>query len=209
MPSAPSKLVLATANPNKVKEMRDILGGLGIDVLTLADFPPMDEVDETGDTLEANALLKADAVYRHTGLPSLADDTGLEVDALGGRPGVYSARYAGPNASYEDNVAKLLGELKGIADADRTARFRTVMALRLSDTEHLFADGVAEGRIISERRGADGFGYDPVFVPSDGDGLTFAEMAPAEKNAISHRARALFALAGSHPISAQDPLGSI
>lgn len=194
MPSVPSKLVLATANPNKVKEMRDILSGLGIDVLTLADFPPMDEVDETGDTLEANALLKADAVYRHTGLPSLADDTGLEVDALGGRPGVYSARYAGPNASYEDNVAKLLGELKGVADADRTARFRTVMALRLSDTEHLFADGVAEGRIIGERRGADGFGYDPVFLPSDGDGRTFAEMAPAEKNAISHRARALIAI---------------
>ena len=195
MPSAPSKLVLATANPNKVKEMRDILSGLGIDVLTLADFPPMDEVNETGDTLEANALLKADAVYRHTGLPSLADDTGLEVDALGGRPGVYSARYAGPNASYEDNVAKLLGELKGVADADRTARFRTVMALRLSDTEHLFADGVAEGRIIGERRGADGFGYDPVFLPSDGDGRTFAEMAPEEKNSISHRARALIAVA--------------
>jgi XTP/dITP diphosphohydrolase len=195
MPSAPSKLVLATANPNKVKEMRDILSGLGIDVLTLADFPPMDEVDETGGTLEANALLKADAVYRHTGLPSLADDTGLEVDALGGRPGVYSARYAGPNASYEDNVAKLLGELKGVADADRTARFRTVMALRLSDTEHLFADGVAEGRIIGERRGADGFGYDPVFMPSDGDGRTFAEMAPEEKNSISHRARALIAIA--------------
>lgn len=194
MPSAPSKLVLATANPNKVKEMRDILSGLGIDVLTLADFPPMDEVNETGDTLEANALLKADAVYRHTGLPSLADDTGLEVDALGGRPGVYSARYAGPNASYEDNVAKLLGDLKGVADADRIARFRTVMALRLSDAEHLFADGVAEGRIIGERRGADGFGYDPVFLPSDGDGRTFAEMAPAEKNAISHRARALIAI---------------
>ena len=195
MPSAPSKLVLATANPYKVKEMRDILGGLGIDVLTLADFPPMEEVDETGDTLEANALLKADAVYRHTGLPSLADDTGLEVDALGGRPGVYSARYAGPNASYEDNVAKLLGELKGVADADRTARFRTVMALRLSDTEHLFADGVAEGRIVGERRGVAGFGYDPVFLPSDGDGRTFAEMAPEEKNAISHRARALIAIA--------------
>lgn len=195
MPSAPSKLVLATANPNKVKEMRDILSGLGIDVLTLADFPPMDEVDETGDTLEANALLKADAVYRHTGLPSLADDTGLEVDALGGRPGVYSARYAGPNASYEDNVAKLLGDLKGVADADRIARFRTVMALRLSDAEHLVADGVAEGRIIGERRGADGFGYDPVFLPSDGNGRTFAEMAPAEKNAISHRARALIAIA--------------
>ncbi len=196
MPSAPSKLVLATANPNKVKEMRDILGGLGINVLTLADFPPMHEVDETGDTLEANALLKADAVYLHTGLPSLADDTGLEVDALGGRPGVYSARYAGPNASYEDNVAKLLGELKGVADADRTARFRTVMALRLSDAEHLFADGVAEGRIVSESRGEAGFGYDPVFLPSDGDGRTFAEMAPAEKNAISHRARALIAIAG-------------
>lgn len=195
MPSVPSKLVLATANPNKVKEMRDILSGLGIDVLTLADFPPMDEVNETGDTLEANALLKADAVYRHTGLPSLADDTGLEVDALGGRPGVYSARYAGPNASYEDNVAKLLGDLKGVADADRIARFRTVMALRLSDAEHLVADGVAEGRIIGERRGADGFGYDPVFLPSDGNGRTFAEMAPAEKNAISHRARALIAIA--------------
>jgi XTP/dITP diphosphohydrolase len=190
-----SKMVLATANPNKVKEMREILAGMGIEVLTLADFPPMDEVDETGDTLEANALLKADAVFRRTGLPSLADDTGLEVDALGGRPGVYSARYAGLKASYSDNVTKLLGELTGVVDADRSARFRTVMALRLSEAEYFIEDGVAEGRIIAERRGAAGFGYDPVFMPSDGDGRTFAEMAPEEKNAISHRARAMMAIA--------------
>jgi XTP/dITP diphosphohydrolase len=185
------KLVLATANPHKVGEMREILGGLGIEVLTLADFPPMDEVDETGDTLEANALLKADAVFRHTGLPSLADDTGLEVDALGGRPGVRSARYAGEKASYEENVTKLLNELRLVPDAERSARFRTVMALRLTQDAFILADGVAEGRIIGERRGAAGFGYDPVFVPSEGDGGTFAEMAPEEKNTISHRGKAI------------------
>jgi len=189
--SALRTLVIASANPHKVEEMREILSSLGIEVKSLADFPPMDEVEETGDTLEANALLKADAVFRHTGLPCIADDTGLEVDALGGRPGVYSARYAGPKASYEENVTKLLHELRDVPDAERSARFRTVIALRLTKDQHLFIEGVAEGHILGERRGAAGFGYDPVFVPSEGDGRTFAEMDPEEKNRISHRGKAI------------------
>jgi XTP/dITP diphosphohydrolase len=151
-------------------------------------------VDETGDTLEANARLKAVALVEATGEAAVADDTGLEVDALGGRPGVFAARYAGEDATYADNVAKLLEELDGVAPADRRARFRTVALAAWPDGREVVAHGVVEGHITLAARGARGFGYDPVFVPDDGDGRTFAEMTLAEKAAVSHRARAFAAL---------------
>ena len=152
-------------------------------------------MDETEDTLEGNARLKARAVAAVAGEPAVADDTGLEVDALGGRPGVYAARYAGEAATYADNVAKLLDELDGVADpADRTARFRTVALVAWPDGREVVAHGVVEGHIAVEARGAGGFGYDPVFVPHDGDGRTFGEMTAEEKAVVSHRARAFAAL---------------
>jgi XTP/dITP diphosphohydrolase len=186
------RIVLASANPDKAHEIRAIIG----DSVVLEPRPAhVPDVVEDGSTLVDNARLKASALCDATGLPALADDTGLEVDALGGAPGVWSARYAGDHASYRDNVTKLLVELDGVVDAERTARFRTVALLRFPDGSELVADGVVEGRIARVVRGANGFGYDPVFVPSEGDGRSFAEMATDEKHAISHRGRALRALA--------------
>lgn len=185
--------VVATANPDKLVEFTEILG----DTVTLLPRPDVPDVVEDAPTLEGNARLKAQAILAATGKPALADDTGLEVDALDGRPGVYSARYAGEDASYADNVTKLLGELAmlgAIADAERGAQFRTVTMVIWPDGKELVAEGVVRGHIAHERGGAGGFGYDPVFVPDDGDGRRFAEMTPAEKHAISHRGRALRAL---------------
>ena len=188
-----STFVLATANAHKAEEMRAVLGGLGIDLIERpADVA---DVDEDADTLEGNALLKARALVEATGLPAIADDTGLFVAALEGRPGVFSARYAGANATYAENVAKLLSELEGLSDAQRGARFRTVVVVAYPDREPLVVDGSLEGFISSERRGDQGFGYDPVFVPVGGDGRTLAELSPDEKNEISHRGRALRTLA--------------
>lgn len=183
------RLVVASKNPDKIGEIEAVLRGLGlVDVVARGlEWP---DVEETGTTLEENALLKARAVAAAVGLPALADDTGLEVDALGGAPGVRSARYAGPDATYDDNVRRLLAD---VADAqDRSARFRTVMALVFPDGREIVGEGVLEGQIIDERRGTSGFGYDPVFLV---DGRTLAEIDPVEKNAISHRGRALRALA--------------
>src|SRR5262249_53401198 len=157
-----------------------------------ADVP---EVDETGSTLEENARLKAVALTEATGHAALADDTGLEVDALDGAPGVYSSRYSGEHATYADNVAKLLGALEGVPADRRTARFRTVALVRFPDGRELVAEGAVTGTIASYARGEDGFGYDPVFVPDEGDGRTFAEMTLAEKSAVSHRGRAVRAAA--------------
>jgi XTP/dITP diphosphohydrolase len=184
------RLVVASKNPDKIAEIEAVLTGLGVvdEIVRDLDWP---EVDETGSTLEENARLKAHAVAAATGLPALADDTGLEVDALGGRPGVRSARYAGPGATYQGNVEKLLDELRGVRN--RTARFRTVMVLAFPDGREITAEGVLQGEIIDAPRGGSGFGYDPVF---EVDGRTLAEMTPEEKNAISHRARALRELAG-------------
>jgi len=151
------------------------------------------EVDEPYDSLEANALHKARTVVEHTGVASLADDTGLEVTALGGAPGVFTARFAGPDATYADNVAKLLAELDGVAE--RTARFRTAVALVYTDGREVTAEGILEGRIARNRRGTNGFGYDPVFEVEAFGYQTLAEIPEAEKNLISHRARALQALA--------------
>jgi len=161
--------------------------GLEIELAQDAEWP---DVDETEDTLEGNALLKAREVRAHTGYAVIADDTGLEVDALGGQPGVISARYAGENATYDDNVAKLLEEMDGVAN--RAARFRTVMVLIDDLGEEIIVEGAMDGEITTERRGTNGFGYDPVFEVGE---RTFAEMTTSEKNEISHRARALRALA--------------
>ncbi len=182
------RLLIATKNTGKREEMAAILVRLGVaaEVVTDVDWP---DVEETGETLEENALLKARAAVEATGLPSLADDTGLEVEALGGAPGVHTARFAGPHATFDDNIDRLLRELDGVAD--RRARFRTVVALAFPDGDYVTAEGSIEGRIAEERRGDTGFGYDPVFEVG---GRTFAEMSSEEKNLLSHRARALEAL---------------
>jgi len=187
-----TKLVLATANPDKARELAALLEGLDV-VLRPAGLA---EVEETADTLEGNARLKAVAVTEATGELALADDTGLEVDALGGRPGVYAARYAGPTATYADNVSKLLEELAGVPPAGRTARFRTVALALFPDGREVVGEGVVTGTIAGAPTGEGGFGYDSVFVPDGGDGRTFAEMTETEKAAVSHRGRALRALVG-------------
>ena len=185
------ELVCASANPDKVAEMAGVLEGHAV---LLPRPAGMGEVVEDADSLEGNALLKARAVCDFAGAAALADDTGLEVDALGGAPGVYSARFAGPDASYADNLARLLAEMRDVPPSQRTARFRTVAAVSFTDGTSLSAEGVVEGAITAEPRGAGGFGYDPVFAPDEAGGLTFSEMGPAAKNAMSHRARALRAL---------------
>lgn len=180
-------IFLASGNRHKIEELRQMLSPLGIDLKSTMDVDDAEEVVEDLPTLEGNALKKARYWHRKTGVPSLSDDTGLEVDALEGAPGVYSARYAGENVSYDDNVNKLLGELEGVAN--RSARFRTVMAFVTGEEEYLF-EGICEGKIIAEKKGKKGFGYDPVFVPEEYE-KTFAELSSTEKNRISHRGRAL------------------
>ena len=182
-------LVLATHNPDKQTEMNAVLSDLGLDVIGLDQYPEIDDIPENGTTLLENALIKARAVHLKTGFPALADDTGLEVDALHGAPGVYSARFAGEDATYQDNVKKLLSVMAGVSRQNRAARFRTVVALIDSDTE-LWTEGIIEGLITRDERGAGGFGYDPIFEAAD-TGKTFSEMSAAQKNEISHRARAL------------------
>jgi non-canonical purine NTP pyrophosphatase (RdgB/HAM1 family) len=182
--------VLATANKDKAREIADILGP-SVRLLRRPDW--VDDVDETGDTLLDNARLKARAVAEATNRPAIADDTGLEVEDLGGQPGVRSARFAGEHATYADNVAKLMAKLAE-SPGRRLARFRTVAIAAWPDGREVVAEGVVDGVIATEPRGRDGFGYDPVFVPDEGDGRTFAEMSPDEKNILSHRGRAFRAL---------------
>ena len=189
------KLVVATANPDKAAEIRAVLVDAGISVELVPRPDDVPEVDEDGATLEDNARLKAVALCAATGLPAVADDTGLAVDALGGAPGVRSARYAGEDATYADNVEKLLRELAGVEAPDRTARFSTVALARWPDGREVAALGEVEGVIAAAARGDGGFGYDPVFVPVEGDGRTFAEMSAAEKHQVSHRGRAFRTLA--------------
>lgn len=190
------ELVLASANPDKVSEIADVLSA-ALEVTLVPRPPEVPDVIEDGDTLLDNARLKARALVAATGLAAVADDTGLDVDALGGAPGVYSARYAGENATYADNVAKLLRELEATEDGGgpRRARFRTVALAAFPDGSELWAEGSVDGVISQVPAGAEGFGYDPVFVPVDGDGRTFAQMTPDEKHAVSHRGRAFRALA--------------
>lgn len=183
------ELVCASANPDKVVEIQRLLDG-AVHLLPRPDDVP--DVVEDADTLVGNARLKASAICAATGMPAVADDTGLEVDALGGAPGVYAARYAGEGCTYQDNRRKLLAEMEGVDD--RTARFRTVAIVVWPDGSEVHVEGVCPGVITTEERGEVGFGYDAVFQPDEGGGRTFAEMEPDAKHAISHRGRAFAAL---------------
>ena len=185
----PRELILATRNRHKGAELATLLADLPIRIRTMDEFPEVPDVVEDGATCEANAIKKAKAVSEATGLLAVADDTGLEVDALGGRPGVYAARYAGPHATYEDNWRKLLYELAGVPSDRRTARFVTVAAVASPSEPVEVATGRLDGLIVDEPAGTRGFGYDPVFyVPELG--RTLAELSSEEKNRISHRAKA-------------------
>lgn len=184
------ELVLATRNPDKGRELAALLKDLDIRIRTLAEFPDAPEVVEDGETCEANAVKKAVAIARYTKLPAVADDTGLMVDALGGRPGVHAARFAGPDATYEDNCRKLLSEMAGVPWERRGARFVTVAALADPEGKVEVVQGVLDGVIAEVPAGTQGFGYDPVFVVPE-LGKTLAQLAPEEKNRISHRAKAL------------------
>jgi XTP/dITP diphosphohydrolase len=185
------RLVCASANPDKVAEIATILG----DAVDLVPRPAhVPDVVEDADTLVGNARLKAIALVEATGMPAIADDTGLEVDALGGAPGVFTARFAGVGATYADNRQKLLLELAGVPEPERGARFVTVAIVVWPDGRELAVEGSCTGTISATERGERGFGYDAVFVPDDGDGRTFAEMSDAEKHALSHRGRAIRAL---------------
>jgi XTP/dITP diphosphohydrolase len=179
------KIVFATNNRHKLEEIRRITAGT-LEILSLADIGCNEEIDETGSTLEENALIKAVYIRNHYGHDCFADDTGLEVEALGGEPGVYSARYAGDACRADDNMEKLLTEMRDLEN--RNARFRTVIALLCDGERHLF-EGVIRGSITRKKRGSDGFGYDPLFLP-EGYNQTFAELGNEVKNRISHRALA-------------------
>ena len=183
-------ILIATYNKHKKKEIKDFLFDLNVEILSLEDFPQIENINETGLTLLENSLIKSREAYRTTGLPSLADDTGLEVDLLNGAPGVYSARYAGENVTYNDNVNKILSKLMIHKDENiRTAKFRTVISYVSGEME-LTEFGEVEGYITTSKRGSSGFGYDPIFRPK-GFNLTFAEMSEMQKAKISHRSVAL------------------
>ena len=183
------KVVIATHNKDKLKELKKGFSTLSIDLVDLFSFPEVGEIIEDGKTLKENALIKAKAVYDITGLPAIADDTGLEVDALGGKPGVFTARFAGENCSYSDNVNKMLKVMKNTKKIDRGAIFKTVMAF-YDGKEELFAEGFVKGIITENKKGLAGFGYDPIFYVVE-EGKTFAEMTIEQKNIISHRGRAI------------------
>lgn len=185
----PHAVVVASKNADKIAEIEAVLAALDPPIAVLTGHTWAD-VDETEDTLEGNAILKAEAVVAATSHAAVADDTGLEVDALGGEPGVHTARYAGPDATYDDNVDKMLREMAGVEQ--RSARFRTAVALVTPEGDRLVVEGYVDGTITTERRGTGGFGYDPIF---EVDGRTFAEIPIEEKNLMSHRALALRALA--------------
>ena len=190
----PARIVLATGNPGKVREIRRILGEFGVEIVPQTELG-VGDADETGSSFVENALIKARHAADLTGLPAIADDSGLVVDALDGRPGVYSARYAGVRASDDDNIEKLLRELRGVPDDKRTAAFHCcAVYVSADDSTSLVAEGCWQGRILGERRGSGGFGYDPVFFDPE-CGRSAAELGPELKNARSHRGKALTALA--------------
>ena len=194
------KIIFATGNAGTLRESSEVLGP-DYELVSPASLGITEDIPETGSTLQENSLQKARYLFERTGLPCFADDTGLEVDALGGAPGIYSARYAGPGHDHDANMAKLLAELKKIPDqvgddgVSRRARFRTVVTLILADGQPHFFEGTCEGSIATARRGSGGFGYDPVFLPDAYPGRTLAEVSEAEKNAVSHRGRAIRAMA--------------
>lgn len=184
------KIVLATQNRNKFKEMTEVLQGSGWEFSPAWEFPGAPEVEEDGETLEVNSLKKAKTLCLFTGLPALSDDTGLFVDALGGRPGIFAARYAGVGCSYEDNVRKMLAEMAGVSWDKRQAKFRTVITIFYPDHHYHQVMGEVAGFITLQPRGGKGFGYDPIFQP-EGQDRVFAEISLEEKNKISHRGKAI------------------
>lgn len=183
-------VIIATKNKGKAKEFENLFLPKGLSVKTLLDYPDLEDVEETGSTFEENAILKAETIARTLGVRVIADDSGLEVDALQGRPGVYSARYAGPEKNDEANIDKVLEELQEVPDHERTARFCCSLAMAEPGRETLTVFGTCEGRILHERLGTNGFGYDPIFFV-EAEGKAMAELASAEKNKISHRANAI------------------
>ncbi|WP_174729732.1 XTP/dITP diphosphatase [Mesobacillus harenae] len=184
------EVIIATTNLGKAREFEQLLHSKGYTVKTLQDYPQLEDVEETGSTFEENAIIKAESVSKALGVLVIADDSGLEIDALGGRPGVYSARYAGPSKNDDANIDKVLDEMEGIDESERTARFRCVLAVAAPYEKPVTFSGKCEGRILSERRGTHGFGYDPIFYVIK-EGRAMAELGAEEKNAISHRAMAL------------------
>lgn len=185
------KAVIASRNSGKIEEIKEVLAKFGIMAISRDEFGiEKFEVEETGSTLEENSFIKAMAIFKIAGIPVIADDSGLEVDALNGRPGVYSARYAGDHCSMQDNRDKMLKELKGVPKDERTARFASVITMIFDNGDKISARGECEGMIAEEERGDKGFGYDPIFIPKGYD-ITFAEMTQEEKNSISHRGKAL------------------
>ena len=184
------EIVLASRNRKKIEELKSLLADMTIEVRSLLDFPDIPETPETGSTFAENAELKAKAAARATGRIALADDSGLEVDALGGQPGILSSRFAGPEATDREKYMRILELLEGVPDEERTARFRAAVAIATPDGEAVLVEGTCEGRIAREARGENGFGYDPIFYLPD-LGLTMAEIPASEKNRISHRAKAL------------------
>lgn len=185
-----NRLLLATNNKDKIFEISKILDGMDIEILSARDFDDFPDVEETGKTLLENATLKAESVYKRYGLPCVADDTGLEVDYLGGAPGVISARFAGEGCTYDDNNEKLLKLLQGVPSEKRKAKFKTVVAFADFEGKIHTVEGILEGIIAEDRKGKFGFGYDPLFIVPE-RGVRLAELAPEEKNRISHRGRAL------------------
>ncbi len=183
-------ILIATRNRDKAREFQELLSDLPVAIKTLDNFQHVEEIEEDADSLEGNALKKAREAYRATGVPAIADDTGLEVGYLNGAPGVHSARYAGPRATYTDNCKKLLREMRGVPPRRRGARFRCVIAFVQGEEEFRLVEGICRGVITEAPRGKNGFGYDPVFLPTRRR-ATFGEMTPAEKNAVSHRALAI------------------
>jgi XTP/dITP diphosphohydrolase len=184
------EVIIATKNPGKAKEFEKIFASRGVAVRTLLDFPELPEVEETGSTFEENAVLKAETISKALNKMVIGDDSGLIVDALGGKPGIYSARYAGEPKNDQKNIEKVLSELKGVEEESRTARFYCALAVAISGQETYTVSGTCEGRILEEPRGSNGFGYDPIFyVPEKG--VSMAELSSNEKNQISHRANAL------------------
>ena len=186
------KIIIGTQNQDKLKELQNGLEDLNLNLISLKEFPKIEEIIEDGETLKENALIKARYVFNYTGIPTISDDTGLEVDALNGAPGVFTARFAGENCSYDDNVNKMLKEMQSIPIKKRQAKFRTVMAF-VSKNMELTTEGSVEGIIALDKKGLAGFGYDPIFYVQD-KGKTFAEMSTEEKNIISHRGRAIMSL---------------
>jgi len=183
-------LVLATRNKGKIEEMKAMLSGYGIEVKGVGDFPECSEIEEDGDTFQQNAIKKAETISKQLGVPALADDSGLEVDVLEGRPGVYSARFAGPDATDEENIEKLIESLRDVPAGDRQARFRCVVAVAVPGKDTWTSEGTCEGHIVLEPTGNGGFGYDPIFyVPEKGK--TMAQLTKDEKNQISHRGKAM------------------